>query len=200
MIVSVEQIEALLAAMKASGAGLGNSPFSSQKPEDASVNSAKGHCLEQKPNLHKKVSYLRSSLFNPFDQLSFFVDAERKLPTDLQAFLDRYAFRIIDHTPNELGEHITLPKVDAPRVVLVAGDRLANGIAIDATETRSSQLQADDSTRRYINLGIARANASDIAYALDRAATRHHGDIDELIYVLGENDFDQGGVIPTPPS
>jgi len=198
MIVRESDIQALLPAMKASGVGLGNSPFSELKTEEASVNSEAGPCLEQKPNLRKKVTYLRTNLYNPFDQMSFFVDADRKLPDELQAFLDRYAFRIVNHTTNEFGERTTLPKVDAPKVVLIAGDSVANGLAIDDSETLASQLQAHDSTRRYVNLGIARAAAADITCALDRAAARYHGRIDEVVYVLCENDFDQGGKYSAP--
>jgi hypothetical protein len=199
MIVRVSDIEALLPAMKASGVGLGNSPFSELKTEEASVNTEKGPCLEQKPNIRKKVSYLRTNLFNPFDQMSFFVDADRKLPAELEAFLDRYAFRVVGHTTNEFGERTTLPRVDSDRIVLVAGDSVANGLAIDDSETLSSQLQAADPSRRYINLGIARAAAADITCALDRAASRYHGKIEEVIYVLCENDFDQGGKYSDPP-
>jgi hypothetical protein len=198
MLVRMDQIEPLLPVMKENGVGLGNSPFSSLKTEEASVNSEKGPCLEQKPNIRKKMGYLRTNLFNPFDQMSFFVDADRKLPADLQAFFDRYAFRIVNHTTDEFGERNTFPTVDAPRVVLVAGDSVANGLAIDDTETLSSQLQSRDSSRRYVNLGIARAAAHDITCALDRAAGRYHGRIDEVIYVLCENDFDQGGPLSDP--
>jgi hypothetical protein len=198
MIVRVGDIEALLPAMKASGVGLGNSPFSELKTEEASVNSEQGKCLEQKPNLRKKVGYLRTNLFNPFDQMSFFVDADRKLPPELEAFIARYAFRVVIHSTNQFGERTTLPKLDTARVVLVAGDSVANGLAIDDAETLSSQLQARDSSRRYVNLGIARAAAADITCALDRAASRYHGNIDEVIYVLCENDFDQGGKYSDP--
>ncbi len=198
MIVRASDIKALLPAMKASGVGLGNSPFSELKTEEASVNSEKGPCLEQKPNLRKKVTYLRTNLYNPFDQMSFFVDEDRTLPGELQAFLDRYAFRIVRHSTNEAGERTTLPKSDAARVVLVAGDSVANGLAIDDSETLSSQLQARDPSRRYVNIGIARAAAADITCALDRAAARYHGAIDEVIYVLCENDFDQGGKNSSP--
>jgi hypothetical protein len=198
MIVRVSDIEALLPAMKENGVGLGNSPFSELKTEEASVNTEKGECLEQKPNIRKKVSYLRTNLFNPFDQMSFFVDAARTLPPELEAFLDRYAFRVVAHTTNEFGERTSLPKVDSSRVVLVAGDSVANGLAIDDSETLSSQLQAGDSSRRYVNLGIARAKAADITCALDRAATRYKGSIDEVIYVLCENDFEQGGKYSEP--
>lgn len=197
-IVRVEDIEVLLPAMKASGMGLGNSPFSELKTEEASVNTEQGECLEQKPDLHKKVGYLRTNLFNPFDQMSFFVDADRQLAPELQAFLDRYAFRVVNHRTNAFGERVTLPDVDAKRVVLVAGDSVANGLAIDDAETLSSQLQARDQSRRYINLGIARAATADITCALERAAERYRGAIDELIYVLCENDFDQGGPTSDP--
>ena len=198
MIVRASDIEVLLPAMKANGVGLGNSPFSELKTEEASVNSEKGPCLEQKPNLRKKVTYLRTNLFNPFDQMSFFVDADRKLPDELEAFLDRYAFRVVAHTTNESGERTTLPKSSAARVVLVAGDSVANGLAIDDSETLSSQLQARDPSRRYVNLGIARAKAADIQCALDRAAGRYRGAIDEVVYELCENDFDQGGERSSP--
>lgn len=200
MIVDINEIEALLPVMKANGVGLGNSPFSALKTEEASVNTEQNECLKQKPNIHKKVGYLRTNLFNPLDQMSFFVDADRTLPTELQDFLDRYAFRVVDHSTNEFGERTTSPKVDAERVVLVAGDSVANGLIIDDTETLASQLQARDSKRRYINLGIARAAAPDIACALERAAKRNHGRIDEVIYVLCENDFDQGGAGSDPAS
>lgn len=197
-IVREADIEALLPAMKASGVGLGNSPYSELKTEEASVNSEKGPCLEQKPNLHKKVAYLRTNLFNPFDQMSFFVDADRVLPPELQAFVDRYAFRFVRHTTDGSGQRVTLPASTAEHVVLVAGDSVANGLAIDDSETLSSQLQARDPSRRYVNIGIARAAAADITCALDRAAERYRGRIDEVIYVLCENDFDQGGRLSDP--
>jgi len=198
MIVREADIEALLPDMKAAGMGLGNSPFSELKTEEASVNSEQGECLEQKPNIRKKVGYLRTNLYNPFDQMSFFVDVDRKLPDRLQAFLDRYAFRVVGHSTNEFGERTTLPVVGSARIVLVAGDSVANGLAIDDSETLSSQLQLRDSSRRFVNLGIARAKAADITCALERAAKRYHGNIDELIYVLCENDFDQGGKYSDP--
>lgn len=198
MITSEDQIEPLLGAMVASGVGLGNSPFSELKTEEASVNSEQGECLEQKPNLRKKVGFLRGNLYNPFDQMTFFVDADRELPPELDAFFARYAFRIVRHSTNEFGERLTVPASGASRVVLVAGDSVANGLVLDDSETLSSVLQASDPTRRYINLGIARAAASDTACAMERAAGRNRGNIDEVIYVLCENDFEQGGKGSSP--
>jgi len=193
MLTDTALIKALLPAMKAAGVGLGNSPFSELKTEAASINSEQGECLEQKPNLRKRVGFLRTNLFNPFDQMTFFVDADRELPPELERFFARYAFRVVTHSTNGFGERTTLPAVDASPVVLVAGDSVANGLMLDDGETLASQLQAREQRRIYVNLGIARASAADSACALERAAKRYAGRLDEVIYVLCENDFEQGG-------
>lgn len=198
MIANLGTIEEMLPRMKESGIGLGNSPFSELKTEATSMNSDLGECREQKPDLHKIVGFLRTNLFNPFDQMTFFHDAGRVLPPELEAFLQRYAFRRVRHTTNGFGERITLPAVESPRKVLVAGDSVANGSMLDDTETLASQLQARDSGRQYVNLGIAGAKAADIACALERAAERYRGQIDELVYVLCENDWLPGAKYGTP--
>lgn len=198
MIASERTIRPLLPVMKANGVGLGNSPYSELKTEEASVNTEAGRCLEQKPNLRKRVGFLRTNLFNPFDQMTYFVDADRELPGELRAFFDRYTFRTADHGTNEHGERLTVPAVEAERVVLIAGDSVANGLMLDDSETLASRLQAADPSRRYVNLGIARADASDTRCALERAAERYRGRIDEVLYILCENDFEQGGRESTP--
>jgi hypothetical protein len=63
--------------------------------------------------------------------------------------------------------------VTSDRKVIIAGDSVANGVGIGDSETISSQLQALDSTRQYVNLGIAQATAADIICALDKAARRY---------------------------
>ncbi len=198
MITDVRQIQALIAPMKASGVGLGNSPFSELKGDDVAINREEGGCLVQKPNLRKTMSYLRSNLFNPFDQMTYFYDAERTLPPEVAAFFDRYGFRRVQLTTNEHGERLTLPRVEAADIVLVAGDSVANGVMLDDAETLASQLQAADAAHRYVNLGIARAAAADVLCALDRAATRYAGHIREIIYVFCENDFDDTLPYGTP--
>lgn len=183
------EIEALLDVLEADGVGLGNTPYSRLKTERASINTRQDGCLIQKPNLHKKMAVLRTALFEPFDPVTAFVDADAKLSPAVQAFLDAHAFRWVSLTTNEYGERITLPASSADRLVLVAGDSIANGAMLDDAETLSSQLQARDPGHRYVNLGIAAAHASDVVCALERAAGRYRGRVDRLVYVYCENDF-----------
>ena len=190
VIVEPAQIESLLGLMKENAVGLGNSPFKVLKTDEAAINEEKDGCLWQKPNQRKVMSYLRSYLFNPFDQLTYFHDVDRKMPPELAEFFARYGFREIHHTTNADGERITVPAVDSPDKVMVAGDSVANGVMLDDMETLSSQLQAHDGSRQYVNLGVARAAAADTVCNLGRAAKRYPKQIREVLYVFCENDFD----------
>jgi hypothetical protein len=198
VVQRLEQIEQLVPALRANGVGMGNSPFKELKTEEAGVNREDGGCLEQKPNQRKVMSFLRSILFNPFDQATYFHDRERTLPPELETFFSRYGFRNVRFSTNELGERITLPAVASRHKVLIAGDSVANGVLLDDAETVASQLQALDSERQYINLGVARAASADIVCLLDRAAERYRGTIERLIYVFCENDFAPGEPYGSP--
>jgi hypothetical protein len=175
---------------KQNGIGIGNSPFAELKSDAVAINTEEDGCKVQKPNLRKTMAFLRSNVFNPFDQLTYFYDSDRQLPPDLDEFFQRYGFRRVRLTTNPHGERLTVPVVSSANKVLVAGDSVANGVMLDDTETIASRLQAEDPSRQYINLGISGAGTPDIQCALDRAAKRYGGQIRELIYVLCENDFE----------
>jgi lysophospholipase L1-like esterase len=190
VIADPSQFEALMELFKANGVGIGNSPFEELKTEAVAINTDEDGCKVQKPNLRKTMSFLRSNLYNPFDQLTFFYDTGRRLPQPLIDFLERYGFRQVQLTTNPHGERRTMPVVSSSDKVLVAGDSVANGVMLDDTETIASLLQARDPARQYINLGISGAGAGDIHCALEKAAKRYAGQIRALIYVLCENDFE----------
>jgi hypothetical protein len=198
MITDARELTALFPLMRANGVGLGNGPFAALTNDDAAINREEAGCLVQKPNLRKTMSYLRSNLFNPFDQVTYFYDTGRTLPPEITRFFARYGVREVHLTTNEYGERLTLPAVESEDKVLVAGDSIADGAMLDDGETIASRLQAGDPTRRYVNLGISGATAADIVCALDKAAPRFHGHIRELIYVFCENDFDPALPYGTP--
>lgn len=175
---------------KANEIGIGNSPFIELKNDRVSINTEENGCKAQKPNLRKTMTFVRSNVFNPFDQLTFFYDTGRQLPPELDAFLERYGFRLVRFTTNPLGERLALPVVSSRDKVLVVGDSVANGVMLDDSETIASQLQGRDPARQYVNLGISGAGTVDIQCALQKAARRYGGQIRELIYVLCENDFE----------
>lgn len=190
VITESSQFEAMMDLFKSNGIGIGNSPFAELKSEAVAINTEEGGCKTQKPGLSKTMAFLRSNVFNPFDQLTYFYDSDKQLPPPLDEFFQRYGFRRVRLTTNPYGERLTLPVVSSNDKVLVAGDSVANGVMLDDTETIASRLQAADPRRQYINLGISGAGAADIHCALDRAAKRYGGQIRELIYVLCENDFE----------
>jgi hypothetical protein len=94
-------------------------------------------------------------------------------------------------TSNENGERTTVPLVERDRKVIVAGDSVAFGAMIDDADTLASQLQRLDPDRQYISTGVGGADARDVICNLERAAQRYAGQIDALIYVYCENDFNR---------
>lgn len=183
------QFEALIDAFVRDGVGLGNTPYEDLKTPKAKVNIRIDGCRQQKPNQRKTMVHIRTHLFEPFDPVTAFWDTDTKLSPEVQAFIDAYGFHRITHTTNEFGERNTYPQVEADDIVLVAGDSIAAGTMVDDTETISSQMQARDRRRRYVNLGINAAHARDVKCALERAAKRYAGRIRELYYFYAENDF-----------
>jgi hypothetical protein len=142
--------------------------------------------------MHKTLTQLRTNVFNPLDPPVMFYDSERRLDSEIEKLVRTYGVRGVTFTTNAQGERVTVPAVTSDRKVIVAGDSVAVGAMVDDAETISSQLQALDPTRQYINIGIGSAKAADIVCALNRAAQRYRGQIVELIYVYCENDFRPG--------
>ena len=96
------------------------------------------------------------------------------------------------------GHRITVPDVQSEEHVLIAGDSTAVGAMVNDEETVASSLQKLDPSRRYVNLGVAGAAASDVICNLDEEAKSGGGKIVELIYFYCENDFDKDDKFGTP--
>jgi hypothetical protein len=185
------RIEALLPELAKAGIGLGNTPYKELKKDRAAINTRTADgCLVQKPNLQKTLVHVRSNEFNPFDPPSLFFDKDTVLSNPVRSFISRYGFREATLTTNSFGERTTVPEVSFAQKILVAGDSVANGSMIGDDETIASQLQEQDGTRQYINLGVNESAASDTICRLEAAARRYPGQIEKLIYVYCENDFD----------
>jgi hypothetical protein len=189
VLVDAREVDPYIEAMKASGVGLGNSPYRELKSDAAAINHVVDGCLEMKPNLHKTLSYMRSELFDNFDPLNYFYDTDAKLPADLQAFLDRYTFRKVHLTTDANGYRVTIPAVDSPDKIIVMGDSMGMSAMVDDNETLASQLQAADPKHQYINIGVGSAGAEDIVCNLERALKRYPGQVRGIIYPFSENDL-----------
>ena len=198
MLTDPSELEALLPSLRAHFVGMGNSPYEELKTDDASVNHVVDGCLELRPNLAKRTTFLRTPLFERFNPITAFVDSDRALPPDLSDFLERYALRWVDFTTNEFGERTTMPHSDASRIAIVAGDSVAFGAMLSDDETLASLLQAQDGARRYVNIGVGGADADDVVCAMRRAGERYRQRVDALVYVYCENDFHPEDPMGTP--
>jgi hypothetical protein len=194
------ELSDLLGPLIEAGIGVGNTPFRELLTDYAAINVAADSdgCLGIKPALHSVTFHLRSASFNPYDPISVFYAADTKLDERLATFFQRYGTPPVAMSTNANGERLTLPVLERPRKVLIAGDSVAFGAMIGDESTLASQLQARDPQRQYVNLGVAGARAADVVCRLGAAMKRYSGQVDELIYVYCENDFNDNAPYGKP--
>jgi hypothetical protein len=192
------ELEALVEALRKSRVGLGNTIYGELKTGEASIHMQVDGCKRQKPNLRKLQTHLFTNLFDPLDPIVAFWDEERVLDPEVAAFIERYHFHKVLLTTNQFGDRITLPEVDSERKVIVGGDSMANGVLLNDDETLASQLQARDPARQYINTGINGISPREVICAIERAVDTYDGNVEELIYLYSENDFESGEPLGTP--
>ena len=188
---SRDEIESLIPDMIGLGVGMGNVPYKELVTGRAAINEVgPDGCRSPRANAHKITTYIRSGDYDLFDPPSMFFDKQANLGERLSRFVEKYAIKKSEFNSNNANERITLPVVSLPRKVIVAGDSVAAGSMIDDSETISSQLQRRDANSQYVNLGVNGAAAEDIVCRLKSAAVNYKGQIEGLVYVYSENDFD----------
>ena len=192
------ELEALVEAFRKNRVGLGNTIYGELKTGEASIHLQVDGCKRQKPDLRKLQTHLLTNLFDPLDPIVAFWDQDRVLDPEVAAFIERYHFREVTLTTNQFGDRITLPEVDSERKVIVGGDSMANGVLLNDDETLASQLQARDPARQYINTGINGISPREVICAIERAVDTYDGNVEELIYLYSENDFESGEPLGTP--
>jgi hypothetical protein len=197
MLTDPGEIEVLLDDMRAAGVGLGNSHYEQLRTREAGTGRSVDGCPQNRPNVDKTFTYLRTPLFEMFNPVVMFYDSDRERSQPLQRFVERYGIRLTTFTTDEFGQRTTVPSVDHDDVVLVAGDSVAAGAMINDDETLASELQRRDPRRRYVNLGKGGAEAAEIRCNVELAAKRYRN-VKELIYVYCENDFDDDESMGTP--
>jgi hypothetical protein len=200
VLTDPSEIEALLDDMAAADVGLGNSPYEQLRTSTASTSRSVDGCPQNRPNIDKTFTYLRTPLFEMFDPVVMFYDRDRGLSQRLQRFVDRYGVRLTRFTSDEFGQRSTIPVVGRQDIVFVGGDSVAAGAMINDEETLASVLQRRDPHRRYVNLGRGGAEAAEIRCNVELAAMRYPKRVRELIYVYCENDFDDDESMGTPES
>ena len=191
VLTDAAELEALLPLLVEQGVAMGNVPYAELDTARSRMNTVADGCYALQPNLDKTVFHLRTQLFNPLDPISVFYDTGTELDPALQEFFAEYGLPSVRVTTNANGERTTVPIVERDRTVLIAGDSVAFGAMIDDADTLASQLQLLDPDRQYISTAVGGADARDVICNLERASKRYAGQIDALIYVYCENDFNR---------
>tara|TARA_Y100000994_G_C15703707_1_gene446444 strand:- start:1365 stop:2483 length:1119 start_codon:yes stop_codon:yes gene_type:complete len=172
--------------------GIGYSPYKELWTDEVRTTFIdENGCLLQKANLSKQGGYLKSNLFYNFRPLTFWYDQDKILSSKSQNFINKYSLNTINHTSNTNGERITVPRIDSTDKSLIVGDSVALGLMLNDDQTLSSKLQQNNNTVQYINLGISNASSFDNLCNLKKAFKKYSGEINELIYIISDNDYEK---------
>ena len=172
--------------------GIGYSPYQELWTDDVRTTfTDERGCLSQKANLNKKGGYLKSNLFYNFRPLTFWYDEDKILSTKSQNFINKYSLNTISHTTNSNGERITIPIIESNNKSVIIGDSVALGLMLNDNQTLSSKLQQNNTFTQYLNLGISNASSFDNLCNLKKVFERYPKEINELIYIISDNDFEK---------
>lgn len=192
VVTDESQIAPLIPKLIETNIGLVNSPYPETQTGRSRLTRRDGACAVPLANLNETVFFLRANLFDPLAPIAIHHPRDAKLPSELTRFFQDYGGAAHSLTTNAQGERTTLPALIGSKKVLVAGDSAAFGALVDDVNTLSSRLQAKDSTRQYINLGVPDASAAQILCTLTEAMSRYRGQVDEIVYLYSEDDFAPG--------
>lgn len=198
IITDEAQITALIPKMIEASVGLINSPYPETQTDRSRLTRPDGTCESPKVNLDETSFFLRANLFEPLAPIAVHHPRNAKLAPELVKLFQDYGRGAHRLTTNPKGERVTVPFLEGPRKVLVAGDSPAFGTLLDDADTLASRLQAKDGTRQYVNLGIPDASAEQILCNLTRATARYQGQVEEIVYLYSEDDFAAGQKFGTP--
>lgn len=192
VITDETQISTLIPKMIQSNIGLVNSPYPQTQTESSRLTTSNRECEATKANLNKVSVFLRSNVFEPLAPIAAYYDRDAKLSPELALFFQDYGYGSQGLTTNAAGERTTVPVIDRPRKVVVAGGSVAFGMLLDDANTLASKLQDRDSERQYITLAVPQGSAEQVICNLTKVMPGYRGQVDELIYVYSERDLDSG--------
>jgi hypothetical protein len=192
------EIKSLVPKMIEASVGLINSPYPETQTENSRLTRRDGECESPRANLDEVAFFLRSNLFEPLAPIAIHHAREAILPPELAKFFQDYGRSAHKLSTNAVGERTTVPYLEGPRKVLVAGDSAAFSPMLDDSATLASRLQTRDGTRQYVNVGVPGASPEQALCNLAKAASRYQGQVEEVIYLYSEDDFAADQKLGTP--
>lgn len=192
------ELKSLVPKMIEANVGLINSPYPETQTERSQLTRRDGECESPRANLDEVTFFLRSNLFEPLAPIAVHHAREAILPPEMVKFFQDYGRGVHKLSTNAAGERVTVPSLEGPRKVLVAGDSAAFSPMLDDSATLASRLQAKDSTRQYVNVGVPGASSEQALCNLTKAASRYQGQVEEIVYFYSEDDFATDQKFGTP--
>jgi hypothetical protein len=192
------ELKSLVPKMIEANVGLINSPYPETQTEHSQLTRRDGECESPRANLDEVAFFLRSNLFEPLAPIAVHHAREAILPPETVKFFQDYGRGAHKLSTNAAGERVTVPYLEKPRKILVAGDSAAFSPMLDDSATLASRLQAKDSTRQYVNVGVPGASSEQALCNLTKAASRYQGQVEEIVYFYSEDDFADDQRFGTP--
>lgn len=188
---SEKEIQDLFPAFKADAIAFGNSPFNELvQPETESIVRDKDGVLVNVPNHTYKVAFGRFRIGERWDPILFKDNHPEKANSEAtESFVKTRLFNTTSASHDADGHRVTLPASNAPDIVLVMGDSVAYGAAVNDADTLPSQLQALHPGFRFVNAGVGGSGTADNLQRLDIELKRYGPQIKSVIYVFCENDW-----------
>ncbi len=190
-VASEKEVRDLYPAFKKDAIAFGNSPFIELiQPETESIIRDKDGVLGNLPSHTYQVAFGRYRIGDPWDPV-LFKDNHLEKPNspETEAFVKARLFTPTTASHDELGHRNTVPASTAQDIVLVMGDSVAYGAAVNDHETLASQLQLLHPSVRFINCGVGGSGTPDNLRRLDLELKRYGSQVKSVIYVHCENDW-----------
>lgn len=198
IVTDESELKSLVPRMIEADVGLINSPYKETQTERSQLTRRDGECESPRANLDEVAFFLRSNLFEPLAPIAVHHAREAILPPELVKFFQDYGRGAHKLSTNATGERATVPYLEGPKKVLVAGDSAAFSPMLDDSATLASRLQTKDSTRQYVNVGVPGASSEQALCNLTKATSRYQGQVEEVVYFYSEDDFAADQKFGTP--
>src|SRR5690242_4431817 len=131
VITDETQIRPMIPKMVEAGIGLSSLSFAQTQTERARLTVDNRECIGPKANLDKTVLFVRTTLSEPLDPIIAYHDRTASLSPELTLFFHDYGYGAHTLSTNALAERVTVPLVEQPRKVVVAGGSAAFGFLLD---------------------------------------------------------------------
>lgn len=190
---SEKEIRDLYPAFLEDGIAFGNSPFAELiQPVTESIVRNKDGMLVNLPNHTYQVAFGRYRVGDSWDPI-LYKDNHPEKPNSpkTDAFVKKHLFNPTTATHDADGHRITLPASKADDIVIVMGDSVAYGAAVNDADTLPSQLQVLHPELRFINAGVGGSGTPDNLQRLEVELKRYGRAVKSVIYLLCENDWNE---------